>query len=285
MMATGGGDDDGFEGNPMMAMGGGDDDGFEGNPMMAMMGGMDDGEEGFSNPYLDGLGSDSGSGSDGGGSNGGEGAAAEPGKKGSAIDLLNELMFDAPMQPPPEPEPEPEPEPVVVKKPKKRKNKKKNPIELMKALRMKENAKEAADKEAAAEAEARAAEEALDPTDTGVFGATKRASKVTEYIRQKQLERDRDAPTQAAKNPNLGAAPSTDPALEVYKSAEETGVFPLSHLAVPKDELPGGVNPRKREEYLSDDDFALIFKGMDRQSFSSMPKWRRDKLKRDSMLF
>mmetsp|Transcript_96 Transcript_96/g.162 ORF Transcript_96/g.162 Transcript_96/m.162 type:complete len:545 (+) Transcript_96:55-1689(+) len=45
-----------------------------------------------------------------------------------------------------------------------------------------------------------------------------------------------------------------------------------------------GVDPSKREEYLSDDAFKAVF-GMSKEEFTKLPKWKRDKLKKEHKLF
>lgn len=47
---------------------------------------------------------------------------------------------------------------------------------------------------------------------------------------------------------------------------------------------PPIVDPTKREEFLSDDDFCTIFK-MTRADFKALPKFKRDNLKKDMKLF
>lgn len=48
--------------------------------------------------------------------------------------------------------------------------------------------------------------------------------------------------------------------------------------------LPPGVDPLSREQSLSDDEFVKVF-GMDKDSFNSLPGWKRTKLKKDTGLF
>lgn len=48
--------------------------------------------------------------------------------------------------------------------------------------------------------------------------------------------------------------------------------------------LPPGVDPLNREQSLSDDEFFVVF-GMDKDSFYSLPGWKRTKLKKDAGLF
>ncbi|XP_029566748.1 villin-1-like isoform X1 [Salmo trutta] len=50
------------------------------------------------------------------------------------------------------------------------------------------------------------------------------------------------------------------------------------------EDLPDGVDPTKKEEYLSNDDFALIL-GVSRVEFYSMPTWKQQNLKKEKGLF
>ncbi|XP_067385559.1 villin-1 [Emydura macquarii macquarii] len=50
------------------------------------------------------------------------------------------------------------------------------------------------------------------------------------------------------------------------------------------DELPAGVDPSKKEEYLSSKDFSTVF-GMSRNAFADLPLWKQQKLKREKGLF
>uniref|UniRef100_A0A4W5RRL8 HP domain-containing protein n=1 Tax=Hucho hucho TaxID=62062 RepID=A0A4W5RRL8_9TELE len=48
--------------------------------------------------------------------------------------------------------------------------------------------------------------------------------------------------------------------------------------------LPDGVDPTKKEEYLSNEDFALIL-GVSRVEFYSVPTWKQQNLKKETGLF
>uniref|UniRef100_A0A673Z5T9 Villin-1 n=1 Tax=Salmo trutta TaxID=8032 RepID=A0A673Z5T9_SALTR len=50
------------------------------------------------------------------------------------------------------------------------------------------------------------------------------------------------------------------------------------------EDLPEGVDPTKKEEHLSNDDFALIL-GVSRVEFYSMPNWKQQNLKKEKGLF
>lgn len=62
-------------------------------------------------------------------------------------------------------------------------------------------------------------------------------------------------------------------------------VFPadklVNHLA---EDLPDGVDPTRKEEYLSDEDFSLVL-GVARLNFYSMPLWKQQNLKKEKGLF
>ena len=58
----------------------------------------------------------------------------------------------------------------------------------------------------------------------------------------------------------------------------------LSYAVLTGEEVPEHVDPAKKEEYLSDTEFAQVF-GMDRDQFSSMPAWKQIALKRSKSLF
>ncbi|XP_010878141.2 villin-1 [Esox lucius] len=61
--------------------------------------------------------------------------------------------------------------------------------------------------------------------------------------------------------------------------------FPADQLVNRQtEELPDGVDPTKKEEHLSNEDFALIL-GMSRPQFYSMPTWKQQNLKKEKGLF
>ena len=68
---------------------------------------------------------------------------------------------------------------------------------------------------------------------------------------------------------------------------EDNGTFfPYSILKdkVHQSELPSGVDPSKREQYLSQDEFFDVF-GMEKVVFNMLPGWKRKNLKRAKGLF
>lgn len=61
--------------------------------------------------------------------------------------------------------------------------------------------------------------------------------------------------------------------------------FPLDVLVnTSAEDLPQGVDPSRKEDHLSDEDFQAVF-GMNRSAFSSLPLWKQQKLKKDKGLF
>jgi hypothetical protein len=57
----------------------------------------------------------------------------------------------------------------------------------------------------------------------------------------------------------------------------------LQHKKDPKD-LPSGVEPTRKEEYLQDSDFATVFK-VSRDDFVKLPNWKKESLKKAAGLF
>ncbi|NWH36962.1 VILI protein, partial [Chloropsis hardwickii] len=61
--------------------------------------------------------------------------------------------------------------------------------------------------------------------------------------------------------------------------------FPLDVLVnTSAEDLPRGVDPSRKEDHLSDEDFQATF-GMKRSAFSSLPLWKQQKLKKEKGLF
>ncbi|NXB09803.1 VILI protein, partial [Cnemophilus loriae] len=62
-------------------------------------------------------------------------------------------------------------------------------------------------------------------------------------------------------------------------------IFPLDVLVnTSAEDLPRGVDPSRKEDHLSDEDFQAAF-GMNRSAFSSLALWKQQKLKKDKGLF
>uniref|UniRef100_A0A8C3TVG1 Villin-1 n=1 Tax=Catharus ustulatus TaxID=91951 RepID=A0A8C3TVG1_CATUS len=62
-------------------------------------------------------------------------------------------------------------------------------------------------------------------------------------------------------------------------------IFPLDVLVnTAAEDLPRGVDPSRKEDHLSNEDFQAAF-GMNRSAFNSLPLWKQQKLKKDKGLF
>ncbi|NWW73357.1 VILI protein, partial [Climacteris rufus] len=62
-------------------------------------------------------------------------------------------------------------------------------------------------------------------------------------------------------------------------------IFPLDVLVnTSAEDLPRGVDPSRKEDHLSDEDFQAVF-GMNRSAFSNLPLWKQQKIKKDKGLF
>jgi hypothetical protein len=151
LMGGGDSDDDGGFVNPAL-MGGGDSDDDGGFVNPALMGGGDsDDDGGFVNPALMGGGDsddDGGfvnpAGGFGGGSEDDEEDEDGGGKPADGLDLLNSLLAGQDMEEATRKEPQPEPEPEVKpKKKNKRAGERKDPKQMMRELKMKQNAQDA----------------------------------------------------------------------------------------------------------------------------------------------
>ena len=64
-------------------------------------------------------------------------------------------------------------------------------------------------------------------------------------------------------------------------AAEPARVCGLEEL---REGTPDGVDPSRKEAHLSDEDFASVFK-MDKAAFAKMPKWKRDRAKKEAKLY
>ncbi|XP_068702988.1 gelsolin, cytoplasmic-like isoform X2 [Montipora foliosa] len=62
------------------------------------------------------------------------------------------------------------------------------------------------------------------------------------------------------------------------------GCFAYESLTQPHHLLPGGIDKTKRESYLSNEEFFLVF-DMDRTEFQSLPRWKQVQLKKEKGLF
>ncbi|XP_069771040.1 advillin [Narcine bancroftii] len=82
---------------------------------------------------------------------------------------------------------------------------------------------------------------------------------------------------------SLPSVPTPDPSVPAGTSGKNC--YPRQMLVNKTvDELPEGVIPDKKEQYLSDEDFVDIF-SMSRQEFNELPNWRQTMLKKEHQLF
>uniref|UniRef100_A0A8C7VLF0 Villin-1 n=1 Tax=Oncorhynchus mykiss TaxID=8022 RepID=A0A8C7VLF0_ONCMY len=83
--------------------------------------------------------------------------------------------------------------------------------------------------------------------------------------------------------------------IQITNNSKNTGIpllqptvqatFPADKLLnCQTEDLPEGVDPTKKEEHLSNDDFALIL-GVSRAEFYSMPNWKQQNMKKEKGLF
>eukprot|EP01095_Lingulamoeba_sp_RSL-Kostka_P016222 TRINITY_DN785_c1_g4_i1.p1 TRINITY_DN785_c1_g4~~TRINITY_DN785_c1_g4_i1.p1 ORF type:complete len:277 (-),score=128.19 TRINITY_DN785_c1_g4_i1:22-852(-) len=77
-------------------------------------------------------------------------------------------------------------------------------------------------------------------------------------------------------------APEVEERTEPYEATG--GPYPLEVLQAKAELLPSDVDPMKREEFLSDDEFQEHFK-VPKQEFAKSPLWKRKKQKKDLQLF
>ncbi|KAL8183063.1 UNVERIFIED_CONTAM: Villin-1 [Gekko kuhli] len=63
------------------------------------------------------------------------------------------------------------------------------------------------------------------------------------------------------------------------------GTYPPEQLVnKPAEELPKDVNPSRKEDYLSEEDFTTVF-GVSRQDYATLPQWKQQALKKEKGLF
>lgn len=77
-------------------------------------------------------------------------------------------------------------------------------------------------------------------------------------------------------------APTTPPPEVNYKYVVGKDVFPLDQLQGMKAE--DGIDPAKKELYLSDEEFASVFK-MGKSEFGTLAAWKQTRAKKDCGLF
>lgn len=82
------------------------------------------------------------------------------------------------------------------------------------------------------------------------------------------------------KRVEVPAASPSSPANASYKDPK-SNAFSLADL---QGNLPAGVDPTQKEQYLDDGSFSGLF-GMDKAAFDKLPKWKRDTAKKTHGLF
>ena len=82
------------------------------------------------------------------------------------------------------------------------------------------------------------------------------------------------SPPDSPSAPSGGASAAAAP-------AEPPRVCNLEEL---REGTPDGVDPSRKEAHLSDEDFSSVFK-MDKAAFAKMPKWKRDRAKKEAKLY
>ncbi|KAH7439329.1 hypothetical protein KP509_04G056400 [Ceratopteris richardii] len=79
-------------------------------------------------------------------------------------------------------------------------------------------------------------------------------------------------------------ASSSSKDVERKDSSQPGEYIPYERLKVDSDDPAAGVDPEKRESYLSPDEFMELF-GMDSEQFYELPKWKQEKHKKTLNLF
>ena len=152
---------------------------------------------------------------------------------------------------------------------------------MMRKLKLSQNAK------AKSEADAKAKQEVknIDIMDAGPYGriSSEVHQNVTKHLREMQERRDAGQESSSASNvSNQDKYPSSQ---YQYKSAAEIGCIPYAQLTGSAASLPEGINPRLREDYLSEQDLCTVFNVSSRTEYDALPKLQRDKLKQQKQLF
>ena len=92
-------------------------------------------------------------------------------------------------------------------------------------------------------------------------------------------------PPQTAEEGEAPAAePSPAPAPARAPAPAPAGDGSTYSLAELQAGTPAGIEPGRKENALNDEDFEETFK-MSRDDFAALPKWKRDKAKKDANIF
>jgi len=100
-----------------------------------------------------------------------------------------------------------------------------------------------------------------------------------EHLEQDRLERGKFKRNLYQEGTVLGKSSTIFSDLSVHESK----YFPLDAL-VAGVTWPKGVDPRKREDWLSDDDFTRLFK-MSKSQFAALPRFQKERRKRELSLW
>ncbi|XP_044523486.1 villin-1 [Gracilinanus agilis] len=123
------------------------------------------------------------------------------------------------------------------------------------------------------------------PTFTGWFMAW-------DPFKWNNIKSYEDIKAELGNNSNLSqiTAEITNPKPDVFNANTNLNpgplpTFPLDMLMnKPAEELPEGVDPSRKEEHLSGEDFTRVF-GMSPAAFSALPRWKQQSLKKEKGLF
>ncbi|CAI9540027.1 unnamed protein product, partial [Staurois parvus] len=122
------------------------------------------------------------------------------------------------------------------------------------------------------------------PTFTGWFNAWD-SHKWSQPHRKGNLPVSNGNHTAANDTATNGTPSNSNPVVEAFPQSNGSNVF-NKELLINKnaEDLPDGVDPSKKELYLSDSDFANMF-GMPKAQFYQLPKWKQQNIKKQHGLF
>lgn len=122
--------------------------------------------------------------------------------------------------------------------------------------------------------------------DAELFARNKFEDPYEKKLRLLREEKDKAAREQAAADRAAAEAQAAAEAearakADEAEAAAASGGFSLTDL---QSVCPEGVDPAKKEMYLSDADFQSVF-GMDKAAWEKMPAWKRKNKKKEAKLF
>jgi len=98
-------------------------------------------------------------------------------------------------------------------------------------------------------------------------------------LENKTVQREPDKKEPGKKDPdNKPLQPA-----KISARNEKKQIYPLSQLLIGQ-EYPPGVDPLKREEHLSDEEFVKVF-GMSKEEWSKVADWKKEIEKKKAKLF